>query len=468
MNTANNLTKGNIVKTLFRLAVPIMGTSFLQMAYNMTDMIWVGRIGARAVAAVGTAGFYTWLAMAFILIPKIGAEVGVAQSVGRKDLPKARAYIKHCLQLIICLAIFYAATLIIFRSSLIGFFKLGEADIIDNATTYLVIISSGLVFYFLNPVFTAIFNGYGESKTPFLINSMGLLVNMILDPLLILGIGPFPRLEVAGAAIATVIAQAAVTIIFIIKIRKKPELFSGLKLLKAPDMGQIKKIVKLGFPVALQSGLFTTFTMIVARIIAQWGPIPIAVQKVGSQIESISWITAGGFQTAMAAFVGQNYGARKWSRVIKGYITGMTIMSIIGILATALLIFAARPLFSIFIPEEETIIYGIVYLKILGLSQLFMCIESTTAGAFNGLGKTIPPSIVGILFNGLRIPGALILSKTTLGLSGVWWSISISSIFKGIVLTIWYLVMLRKNPETKGLSMTNFRWLQKKRSVTVN
>ncbi|WIV12645.1 MATE family efflux transporter [Proteiniborus sp. MB09-C3] len=456
MTKTNNLTEGNILEALFKLAIPIMGTSFVQIAYNMTDMIWVGRVGSRAVAAVGTAGFFTWLAMAFILIPKIGAEVGVAQSIGKEDMDEAKVYVKHSIQIIICLAIFYAFILITFRKPLIGFFNLGEEDIINNAITYLVIISCGLVFYFINPVFTAIFNGYGESKTPFIINTVGLIVNIILDPLLILGIGPFPRLEVAGAAIATVIAQATVTIIFITRTRKT-ELFSGLNLLRCPDMTHIRKIVKLGLPVSLQSGLFTIFAMVIARIIAQWGPIPIAVQKVGSQIEAVSWMTAGGFQTAMSAFVGQNYGAKKWPRVFRGYFVGITIMSIIGIFTTGLLIFAARPLFSIFIPEEESIRYGIVYLRILGLSQLFMCIESTTAGAFNGLGKTIPPSIVGILFNGLRIPAALILSSTSLGLNGVWWAISISSIFKGIVLSTWYIVMLKRNPETKGLKLLSLK-----------
>lgn len=451
MVKTNNLTEGNILKALFRLAIPIMGTSFVQMAYNMTDMIWVGRIGSRAVAAVGTAGFFTWLGNAFILIPKIGAEVGVAQSVGKKDMDEAKVYIKHSIQMIVCLALFYAFTLITFRKPLIGFFKLGEIDIINNAIIYLVIISFGLIFYFINPVFTAIFNGYGESKTPFVINSIGLVTNMILDPILILGIGPFPRLEVAGAALATVIAQATVTIIFITKVRKRKELFSGLNLFKAPDIAHLKRIIKLGLPVALQSGLFTIFAMFIARIIAQWGPIPIAVQKVGSQIEAVSWMTAGGFQTAMSAFVGQNYGARKWPRVFRGYFTGMAIMSIIGIFTSCLLFFAAKPLFSIFIQEEETIIYGIAYLKILAFSQLFMCIEATSAGAFNGLGKTIPPSIVGILFNGLRIPAALILSSTSLGLNGVWWAISMSSVFKGIVLSTWYMIMLKRNPETKEL-----------------
>lgn len=457
MTNTNNLTEGNILKSLFKLALPIMGTSFVQMAYNLTDMIWVGKLGSRAVAAVGTAGFFTWLAMAFILIPKIGAEVGVAQSAGQGDMKEAKVYIKHSIQMIICIAILYAFILITFRNPLIGFFNLGEADIIRNAITYLVIISFGLIFYFINPVFSAIFNGYGESRTPFVVNSIGLVVNMILDPILILGIGPFPKLEVAGAAIATIIAQAVVTCVFIINARGRKELFSELYLLKAPDMDHIRKVVKLGFPVALQSGFFTIIAMIIARIIANWGPIPIAVQKVGSQIEAISWMTAGGFQTAMSAFVGQNYGAKKWPRVFRGYFIGLSIMSLIGIITSLLLIFAARPLFSIFIQEEETIRYGIVYLQILGLSQLFMCIESTTAGAFNGLGKTIPPSVVGIVFNSLRIPAAIILSSTSLGLNGVWWAISISSIFKGTVLSIWYMIMLKRNPETKGMKMLDLK-----------
>lgn len=158
----------------------------------------------------------------------------------------------------------------------------------------------------------------------------------------------------------------------------------------------------------------------------------------------------------MSSFVGQNYGAKKWGRVFRGYFIGISIMSVIGIITSLLLIFAARPLFSIFIKEEETIRYGIVYLQILGISQLFMCIESTTAGAFNGLGMTIPPSVVGIVFNVLRIPAALILSSTSLGLNGVWWAISISSIFKGIVLVSCYMLMLKKNPQTKAMKIMDF------------
>lgn len=444
MERSSKLTEGSIVQTLFRLALPIMGTSFVQMAYNLIDMLWVGKIGTGAVAAVGTAGFFTWLANAFILIPKIGAEVGVAQSTGRNDMSEVKKYIKHSIQMVICLAIIFGLILIVFRKGLVGFFNLGEEVIIKDTINYLVIVSCGFVFYFINPVFTAIFNGYGDSKTPFIINSIGLIVNLVLDPLLIMGIGPFPRLEVIGAAIATVISQAAATLIFFIKARQTRDIFSDIHLLQKPDLVHIRNITILGFPTALQSGLFSIIGMVLARIIAQWGPIPIAVQKVGSQIEAISWMTAGGFQSAMSAFVGQNYGAKKWNRVNKGYLVGMMIVSVIGVFATALLFFSSRMLFTFFIQEEEAILYGIQYLKILGLSQLFMCIEIATAGAFNGLGKTIPPSVVGIFFNVLRIPTAIILSSTSLGLNGIWWSISISSIFKGLVLTIWFVFILKK------------------------
>lgn len=448
MGKTIDLTEGNIFKSLIKLAMPIIGTSFVQMAYSLTDMIWVGRLSSDAVAAVGTAGFFTWLASAVILIARVGAEVGVAQATGRKDRNEAQAYIRHSIQLIVCLASVYALLLILFRKPLIGFYRLG-ASVEEQATSYLLIVSLGMVFFAVNPIFTAIFNGVGDSTSPFKVNAVGLVLNIILDPILIFGLGPIPRLETAGAAVATVIAQLTATLVFVFQSKKRTDLFAGLQLLKKPNSVYLKRIVKLGLPVAVQSAFFTTIAMVIARIISQWGPLPIAVQKVGSQIESISWMTAGGFQTAMSAFVGQNYGAKKWDRVVKGYFAGIGIVSIVGIFATFLLIFGARPLFAIFIPEAEAISHGIVYLRILGLSQLGMCVEIVTAGAFIGHGRSFPPSIVSIVFNLLRIPGALILSSFV-GLEGVWWAISLSSIFKGSVLVIWHIHYLRTNPELAG------------------
>ena len=150
----------------------------------------------------------------------------------------------------------------------------------------------------------------------------------------------------------------------------------------------------------------------------------------GAQIESISWMTAGGFQGALAAFVGQNYGAQKEERIKKGYNISIKLISLIGLFATIILFVFAKEIFSFFIPEEETINFGVSYLKIMAYSQIFMCIELTTAGAFNGISKTMPPSIISISFNALRIPMAFYFSKV-MGIDGIWWAITISSILKG-------------------------------------
>ena len=441
-----DLIEGNIGTSLIRLALPIMGTSFIQMAYNMTDMIWIGRVGSKSVAAVGTAGFFTWLSMAFVLISKIGAEVLVSQFTGKKDEKSVRKYIVTSLQINIILAIIYTFVLVIFKSSLISFFNLGDIEVISMAETYLSVVGIGIIFSFLNPVFTAIFNGTGNSKIPFLINTLGLIFNIIFDPVLIFGVGPFPKMGVKGAAVATVLAQAVVTGCFLFAMYKSEERAFKVNIFSKIDFKYVRDIVKIGIPVAFQNGLFTLFSMLIARIIAVWGPTPIAVQKVGSQIEAISWMTAGGLSTALSAFVGQNYGAKKYDRIRRGYFYTLAMASLVGILATMLLVFGGKYIFGFFIPEKEAIEYGVVYLRILGYSQLFMCIEITTSGAFNGLGKTLFPSIISILFTGLRVPAAKILSsKDILGLNGIWWSISISSVMKGIVLTLVFLILLKAN-----------------------
>lgn len=451
-----NLTEGSISKALITLALPIMGTSFIQMAYNLTDMMWVGRLGSLSVAAVGTGGFFTWFSMALIMISKIGAEVRVSQSIGKNDDILAKRYIKSSIQINLFFSILYSLILILFKAQLIGFFNLGNEEVITKATDYLSIIGVGMVFSFINPVFTAIWNGYGNSKVPFRVNALGLIANMILDPLLILGFSFIPAMGVKGAAIATVFSQMVVFSIFLIYAIKTPNLFSGLKLFTNIDWEKIKDIYFLGLPAALQSGMFTIFAMFIARIVAVWGPVPVAVQRVGSQIEAISWMTAGGFSTAISAFTGQNYGAGKWDRIYKGYFTGLFLVSLVGIFATLLLIFAGGPIFSIFLSEKEALDIGIAYLKILGYSQLFMCIEILTSGAFNGLGRTVPPSVIGIIFNALRIPAAIFLSSSTsLGLDGVWWSISISSVFKGIILTTWFIGLLSRYKNKTGTVLPN-------------
>jgi len=476
MDQKKDLTKGPIFSALIRLAVPIMATSFVQMAYNLIDMIWIGRLGSSAVAAVGTAGFYVWLGFSLIIIARIGAEIGVSQSIGRKDASSTLCFAANAIQFNIITAVLYGSALIIFRYPLINFFNLKDPVVVNGAISYLIIVASGTVFNFINPVFSSIYNGTGNSKTPFKINSIGLILNIILDPVLIFGWGPFPVLGIKGAAIATVLSQMIVTLIFILYFLSRKAPLEGLKIFIKPGIYYLKRIIKLGAPVGMHSGMFTIFAIIIARIIAQWGPIPIAVQKVGSQIEALSYMTAHGFATSLGAYTGQNFGNKNWHRIWRGYFTALASMTVFGIIVSLIFIFGARWIFSLFIPEEEAIRQGATYLRIMGFSQLFMCWEISTRGAFNGIGRTIPHSLVGVFFTGLRIPAALIFSSAALyGLNGVWWSISISSVFKGVVLVIWFILLLYKHPQIDSKEMIqqilcrwNPRYFRDKRSFSGN
>lgn len=444
MSNKIDLTEGKIVEKLVKIAIPIMATSFIQIAYNLTDMMWVGRNGSDSVAAVGTAGFYPWLAMAFIILSKIGGEVKVAQSMGEKNIKEVKSYIKSSIELNILLSITYSLILIIFNKQLIDLFKLGDSQVISMSRSYLVIVACGMIFYFINPVFTSIFIGLGNSKTPFKINTVGLIANIILDPIMIFGIGPIPALGVNGAGIATVTSQIIVSLVFISIIVKNNEDYFKVKYFRNIQWDYIKTLCKLGFPVAIQNALFTLISMVMGVIVASFGPVAIAVQKVGSQIESISWMSADGFAASLSTFTGQNYGANKYDRISKGSKIGLIGALIWGSVTTLILVFLGQYIFRAFINEPDAILKGTDYLRILGYSQLFMCIEITVTGIFKGLGRTYIPSFVSITFNLARIPMAILLSKPSLlGLNGIWWSVTISSNFKGLIMALIFIILYK-------------------------
>ena len=444
MSKQIDLTTGSISGKLIKLSIPIMGVSFIQTAYSLIDMIWIGKIGASATAAVGTAGLFTWLAEAFIMLSKLGASIKVSQSMGRREYDRTKNYITSALQMNLVIACIYGLFLLAFNKPLIGFFNLGEADVISMARTYLIVVSIAMPFFFTGPVFSAIFNSIGDSKTPFIINTIGLVFNIVFDPILIFGYLGFPEMGVLGAALATVLAQIIVTLCFIIITLKRKISYFSLKLWVKPKWEIIKEIAIIGVPGGVQSGIYTTIAMILGRIIAGWGADAIAAQKIGSQIESISWMTAGGFSTAVSTYVGQNFGAGKKDRIQKGITTTLFMALGVGAFATILLVLAGDPLMRIFIDDVNTINIGKEYLLILGYSQLFMCIEITIAGAFNGLGRTYLPNAITIVLTAMRIPLALVLAEY-MGLNGVWWSISITSVVKGIVLMTVYLYLKGRN-----------------------
>ena len=259
-------------------------------------------------------------------------------------------------------------------------------------------------------------------------------MNMILDPVLILGPGPFPKLGVAGAAIATVTAQAIVMSIMIlgIMVQKKENVLKGTRIFAKIPRKYLGGICKIGIPTAIQGMAYCVISMVLTRMISVFGAEAVATQRVGGQIESVSWNTADGFAAALNAFVGQNYGAGEMNRVKKGYRASLWTVGVWGVLIMLSFIIFPEPIARIFFHEPKAIATAVGYLVIIGFSEAFMCVELTTIGALSGLGKTRLCSIISIILTGARIPLAVILGGM-MGLSGIWWAISSTSIVKGII-----------------------------------
>ena len=451
MQGTKNLTSGHIQRQLFNLAIPIMGTSFIQMAYSLTDMAWVGRLGSESVAAIGSVGILTWMTNSISLLNKVGSEVSVGQSIGAQNASDARNFASHNLTIALLISLFWGLILIVFAEPILQIYKL-DPEITSKAVNYLRIVGTAFPFIFLSASFTGIYNASGQSKVPFIISGIGLLMNMLLDPLFIFGFG----WGTEGAALATWLSQATVLGLFIYRLKKRREILGGFKFFTKLESRFVKRILFLGLPAAILNTLFSIINLFMARTASQYGGhIGLMTLTAGGQLEAIAWNTSQGFSTALSAFVAQNYAAGKNDRVLGAYYTALKMTVLFGTFCTLLFVFWGSELFSLIVPDPEAYQSGGIFLRIDGYSMIFMMLEITTQGLFYGTGRTVPPAIISISFNSLRIPLALILASTGLGIAGVWWAISISSIAKGIVSASWFAILKKRILTTRVTGDSN-------------
>jgi putative MATE family efflux protein len=444
-----NLTNGGIVKKLLTLAAPIIASNLMQMAYNLTDMFWLAKLGPDAVAASGAAGMYMWLSMGFLLIGRMGTEIGVSQSLGRGDKKAALGYFQNSLALALTVGTLFGAFLLIFRHSCIGFFNFREEQVIADAVTYLSIVAVFMPVNFAMAVIGGAFTAAGNSRTPFIVMAIGIAANVALDPLFIQAL----NLGVAGAAMATVISQSLVLVSVLIgyfglKIRP----FAGFRLFGPVEKSKVTQILKWSTPIALENIFFCFLSMVTSRLEAGFGANAVAVSRIGSQLESLSWLIGAGFGSSLVVFIGQNYGAGREDRIREVLKLSALILSLWGLFVTAFIWFAGPAVFSLFFAERELLMLGTSYLHILAFCQLSMNLEALGSGAFKGIGRTIPPSVVVIGTNVLKPALAWILSGSGLGLQGLWLGIVISANLRGIWMNLWYALDSRRKREKPPLT----------------
>ena len=443
---ANDLTQGGILKKILLVAMPIMGTQLLQMTYNLTDMFWLGRMehSVTAVAASGLAGMFLWLGMALMVTGRIGAEIGVSQNLGSGDKAAAQGFSQEATRIGLVLGALYGLVLMTLAGPLVSLLQVKEADVFQGACDYLRIAGIGIPFTYASAAITGSFNGAGNSRLGFWANAMGLVANMILDPLMILGWG----WGIRGAAIATIIAQIIVCLMLVYFAKRHPTRpFEHFRVFGRFCKARIRQILSWSVPVSLESAAFTMLAMVVTGMVSSsYGANAVAVQRVGTQIESLSWLIGGGFSSGVAAFMGQNYGARKWARIRRGFRISLSAMLAWMSVVTLLLVFGGRFLFSLFLREPpELVDMGGEYLFILAGCQLFMALEGTCAGTFRGMGKTLPPSVSSISSNLIRPLLCWALAQQ-IGLNGFWLGITLSAALRGTMMFVWYLIHQRQLP----------------------
>ncbi|MCE5221819.1 MAG: MATE family efflux transporter [Clostridium sp.] len=430
-----DLTEGRSIKVLTTLSVPIMGSSLLQFTYNLVNMLWVGGLGSNAVASIGSSSFYIGLGYSINSLVIIGTGIKVAHAIGKKEEKEVKEYINAGLLINIIIGFIFGLVLILGGKGLIGFLHLGNSTVEKDAYLYLALSGPTILFAFFNLLYARILGSFGNNKLAFKINAIGVILNVILDPIFIYVF----KLGVLGAAIATMLANIVMFSLYLIKSSGMLKFNFSIKI----NYKKVKEIIILGFPMAFQRILFTVINIFLARIIAVFGSDAIAAQKIGLQIESITYMVIGGLQGAIAAFTGQNFGAKKYSRIKEGYNAALKIGIIYSLLMGFIFIFLNTPLIKLFVRDENTIVIAKAYLQVVAFSQIFSTIETVSNGLFTGIGKPKISSIISIVFTSLRIPMALVLIKP-FGLTGIWISISVSSILKGSVAYLLYRIEVKR------------------------
>jgi len=421
------------------LAWPAVASMFLETAFALADAFWVGKLGAVAMASVISSQFIIWIIYSLMSIISTGVVATVARYVGAKDEETA-AYVSRQAVFFSVLVALVLTVVGIFSAKSVFVLMGTEPAVTHWGARYLRITYLAATFFFLIDIFGAIFRASGDTRTPMRVVMTAIGLNIILDPFLIFGWGPFPKWGTDGAAVATFVGQGVGALLYFILIRRGKLRFKmDLTLRHKFDFSILRRVVRIGLPTSISGISFSIVYVFINKITALFGTESIAALGIGNRLESVSYLTCFGFSIAAATLVGQNLGAKKPERAAQS--AWRTVWIVTGITGFISFVFLSFPetISAFFISDPAVIRISVNYLRILALSQIFMGLEIVLEGAFSGAGNTIPPMAVSVPGSAARIPLAyLIAISWGAGVNGVWWAITITTIIKGIVLAIWF------------------------------
>jgi putative MATE family efflux protein len=439
MNSTDRITSGPIARTILALAVPVVLGMFMEIALSVINFFWVGRLGSVAQDAVTTSLVVTWGVFASLTLITIGITALISRHIGAREPDKAAFYVRQGLFMAIGIGSIFSIAGYLLVPSILKFMGAAEETRL-LAVPYLRIFFLTTMFFSVTDTAGAIFRASGDTKTPTLVMVGAMALNMILDPLLIFGLGPFPRLGVPGASVATMIAVFSCMVITLYLLFKGKLGYAVGSLWKArPDVAAMLKIARIGLPVTIQQLAFNAVYWFLIKIVHRFGEPAGAAMGIGNRMESISFLTCYGFSLAASTMVGQNLGARNPERAEKCAWGAAGMAIAFTFVSGAIFVAFPQLITGIFTNDPEVHKIAADYLFILGLSQFTMAIEIVLEGSFSGAGDTLPPMLVLLPGAVVRIPLAYYLAfDLNWGINGVWWTLTITTTIKATILALWF------------------------------
>ncbi len=431
-----DLTEGPILKTLVRLAVPVTISMVLFTVYLLVDLCFVGRLGPDAVAAVSISGNAFFIHLGFSTILGTGGMALIAQAFGRKEYGHAARVFKQSLLMALIIGTIEAVTGFLLAPAYIKFFG-GSGKSLQWGIQYFQIFSLTFLFMLLLYVVGNCFRGMGNTKTPMIIMLQANILNIVLDPILIFGWLGLPAMGVRGAAIASLISQIYGLGIYgyLLFLRGS---HINLKGRWRFDPGIIKQSLIIGVPSGMNHFLLAANLLITFRVISIYGTAALASIGIGFRILQSIYIPVIAVASAMAAIVGQNFGAQKFSRISGTLWRAWLISMIFMIGCSAICLLFPQVLIGIFSNNSDVIHYGVIYLRIFSLGFVMVGTIMVASSAFQGLGKTYP-SLVGAVVDNALFAGLVFTLPVYFSweIQSIWWIKLATAAAETVVVAVW-------------------------------
>nr|MDQ6888522.1 MATE family efflux transporter [Gemmatimonadota bacterium] len=422
------LLTGSLTRTVIRFALPAVAATMLMTVFGSVDAFWVGtRIGPEGLAAVSMSIFWIWLLISLAEMVSVGVTAVAARRHGQGKPDHAAQAVGNALIFSLALGIVAAA---VGSLGLRGMFAIMHAPpaISDLGRRYLGTYLGGAPLIFGFFAVDAAFRAAGDSRTPFLLLTASVLVALVLDPVLILGFGPIPRLGIAGAAVATIITRGTAFLAgTAILVRRGLLRSAGL------DAAVIGSIVRVGAPTALTGVSFSLIYVFLTRTTTRFGTPALAALGIGHRVESWAFMIGVGFGAAAAAIVGQNLGAGQVARAARAGWIATAFASIVSAIACVLEYRYATTFAGLFTSDPAVVLASANYLRIAAISILFIGAELVLEGSLGGAGDTLPPMLTSTTLTALRLPLAA-WAAPRWGIDGIWWTISITAGARGLAM----------------------------------